>query len=172
MGKEIERKFKVVSNLGSTDLKIEKVSKIRQTYIYNGFGEEIRLREDIDLLNLFSPVYTLTVKKDWGKETVREEFEVEISKDAFDSLSKGKIFLCKMRTSFIYEDRVYFLDIYEDNSLLKDPEARGIVEAEFELEEDSINFKKPSWLSCEITGETEYKNYTLWRRTVERRGSF
>lgn len=172
MGKEIERKFTVTNDLGSEhDISIDRVLRIRQTYLHSGFEDEVRVREEVDVLKPFSPVFTLTVKSVTGDKDVREEFETVISKGAFQTLTLGKVFLEKVRIEFMCDTWEYVLDTYMDRTLFGDAGVKGLVEIEFGSEEQARGFQKPKWLACEVTGEVDYKNLSLWKKISRRETS-
>lgn len=143
---EIERKF-LVSQLPE-NLENYKSLNIKQSYISR--SPTIRLRQQDDL-------FILTCKGYGGLS--REEWEIEITKDEFLTLSK------KVEGNTIHKTRyliniennlVAELDIYYGNLL-----GLKTVEVEFESEEDAMKFIPPSWFGLDVTFDKNYKNSTL-----------
>ena len=159
MGKEIERKF-LVSFLpegmsGTT---------MRQGYLQPEKERAVRVR---------------TIKKDGSKKgflTIkgigsesgmsRYEFEIEIPiSDANHLLSIcDKPLIEKTRYKYDYEDLTWEIDEFHgDND--------GLIVAEVELESEDQQFKKPDFISEEVTGQEKYYNmmllknpYTTWMK--------
>ncbi len=146
--KEIERKF-LISSLPD-DLDQYSHKEILQGYVViTEDGTEVRLRKKSDK-------YFLTVKSGGGK--IREESEVEITQDQFDTMwgtTEGRR-LEKTRYMIPYKDTTLELDIYRGSlgGLI-------VVEVEFPSEELSEKFDVPVWFGTEATDDKRYKNQSL-----------
>ena len=143
---EIERKFlvkQIPENLESFPKK-----EIEQTYIST--DPTIRLRKSDES-------FILTVK---GKGSIaREEFELELTKDQYDSLMK------KAETQSVSKTRYLIplngsltaeLDVYHKNLM-------GLltVEVEFKSIDEAEAFIPPEWFSLDISEDKRYKNTSL-----------
>ncbi len=148
MSSEIERKF-LLGELPSW-LADRQGEQISQGYLTNGEGAEIRLRRA-------GPKALLTVKT--GRGEVREEVEVELNEELFDSLwpltEDRRIAKTRLREP-LGEGLDAEVDVY-------DGDLRGLVvaEVEFDSGEDSRAFQPPSWLGDEVTGDPRYANRQL-----------
>lgn len=156
MAKEIERKFKI--DKLPHYLVLQGGRTIVQTYITTG-DEEIRLRQTTDLID-GSPVHYLTKKT--GSGLVREENEMEISKEVYNSLLQASTAEPIIKTRAITNVMGYKIeiDVYQ-NEELKD---LIIAEIEFNSEEQANNAQLPVWLSEEVTYNRAYKNQSLWTK--------
>jgi predicted adenylyl cyclase CyaB len=147
-GKEIERKFLVASL--PDNLEQYEHQEISQGYlIVNPDGSELRIRQK-------GEKYFQTIKQGRGKE--RDESEIEITKDKFDSLwslTDGRR-IEKTRYEIPAGEQVIELDIYRGHL-----EGLSIVEVEFTSLESSDKFRVPSWFGSEVTDDEEYKNKNL-----------
>lgn len=142
---EIERKF-LVKEL--PDLQGSTSSNLLQGYI--SINPEIRIRRD-------GKTFFLTKKGDGL--LVRDEQEVEITKETFDILSSvilGNIISKRRYRVPIGESLTAELDIYYEN-------LAGLmtVEVEFPTEEEASSFSKPTWFGEEITLDKRFKNKSL-----------
>lgn len=149
-GLEIERKF-LVEQLPA-GYAIHPHKAIKQGYLTTGSeGVEVRVRRKGDR-------FFLTVKK--GVELVRQEAEIEISTDQFETLWPMTVGqrLEKVRYEIPYEGRFIELDLYEGglSSLMT-------AEVEFPSVEASQQFTPPAWFGREITTDSRYLNSTLAR---------
>ncbi len=149
-GLEIERKF-LVEQLPA-EYAIHPHKAIKQGYLTTGSeGVEVRVRRKGDR-------FFLTVKK--GVELVRQEAEIEISTDQFETLWPMTVGqrLEKVRYEIPYEGRFIELDLYEGglSSLMT-------AEVEFPSVEASQQFTPPAWFGREITTDSRYLNSTLAR---------
>ena len=159
MGKEIERKFLVSflpEGMGGTNM--------RQGYLQPEKERAVRVR---------------TVQKDESKKGVltikgigsesgmsRYEFETEIPVPDADYLLSlcDKPLIEKTRYKYDYEDLTWEIDEFHgDND--------GLIVAEVELESEDQQFKKPDFISEEVTGQEKYYNmmllknpYTTWMK--------
>ena len=142
---EIERKFLLSHIPTLTDLDSK---QIKQAYIST--SPVIRIRQ---LDNL----YFLTVKS--HGHMAREEFEMAISEEEFDTLLK------KVDSNVISKTRYYIplhdnltaeLDMYYDNL-----EGLSTVEVEFSSIDEANNFTPPNWFGLDVTNTKEYKNNYL-----------
>lgn len=146
--KEIERKFLVASLPENLEQYPQK--EIVQGYIAITSDEtEVRLRKK-------GEKYFQTIKSGSGK--TRNEHEVEISEDQFNSLwptTEGKR-VEKVRYEIPLGESIIELDVYSGdlNGLLT-------AEVEFKSEEDSNSFEPPAWLEKEVTEDKRYKNQNL-----------
>jgi adenylate cyclase len=145
---EIERKFLVRELPG--DLASYPPNEISQGYLVSlDDGLQVRLRKA-------GQRYSLTFKRGTGR--VREEREVELSADQFDTLwpaTEGKRLL-KTRYEIPLGDRVVEIDVYHERH-------EGLIVAEVEFDEEAAarNFEPPDWLGDDVTGDPRYSNQLL-----------
>ena len=159
MGKEIERKF-LVSFLP------EGISRITmcQGYLQPEKERAVRIRT-VEKEGSKKGVLTI---KGMGSESgmSRYEFETEIPVQDADHL----LSLCdeplieKTRYKYDYKDLTWEIDEFHGVN-------NGLVIAEVELESEDQQFKKPNFISEEVTGQEKYYNmmllknpYTTWRK--------
>lgn len=142
---EIERKF-LVNNYPL--LETYPCKNIKQAYLST--DPVIRIRE-------MGELYFLTVKSQG--HMVREEFEMPITKEQFESL------YTKVDTSPIEKTRYFIpldnhltaeLDIYKGHL-----EGLCTVEVEFTSVAAADSFKAPQWFGKDITLDNRYKNNNL-----------
>lgn len=147
MGKEIERKFLVISD----DWHNDTGTRYRQGYLNREKERTVRVRVAGDK-------GYLTVK---GITTgaVRSEFDYEIPiSDAETMLEE----LCehplieKVRYRVAFENVVFEIDAFFGDN-------QGLVIAELELEEENQPFPRPAWLGKEVTDDPRYFNSNLVR---------
>lgn len=148
---EIERKY-LIDTLPFS-LADYKSNKIKQAYIST--SPVIRIRQ-------LNDTYILTVK---GKGTmIREEFELPISEDQFQELSRkteGYI-IEKTRYYIPYDDHVIELDLFDGHH-------KGLILAEVEFKNpDAANhFNPPIWFGTDVTELPTYHNSHLSQYTLE-----
>jgi len=143
---EVERKFLVPD---PPDLTGTPADEIEQGYLAIGAEGEVRLRRKGERL-------VLTAKR--GSGLSREEAEIELDPESFDSLwplTEGRR-LHKRRHLVPYGDLRIEVDLYEG-------ELEGLVvaEIEFSSEEEARGFDPPGWLGEDVTGDRRYLNETL-----------
>jgi CYTH domain-containing protein/CHAD domain-containing protein len=148
MSSEIERKF-LLGGLPSR-LADRDGEQISQGYLTNGEEAEIRLRRA-------GPQTLLTVKTGAGE--VREEVEVELREDLFDSLwplTEGRRVVKTRLREPLGDGLDAEVDVYGDR-------LKGLVvaEVEFDSPERSREFSPPAWFGKEITGDARYANRAL-----------
>lgn len=150
MAQEIERKFLVKSDA----FKEKAVAKTRITQGYLSSVPErtvrVRVKGDKGFLTI----------KGIGNESgaSRYEWEKEIPLAEVQQLLK----MCepgvidKMRFNVKSGPHIFEVDeFYGDND--------GLIVAEIELSSEDENFKKPSWLGEEVTGQVKYYNSMLMK---------
>jgi len=155
MAKEIERKF-LVDPLRLPVL--ETPHTIKQGYILTVEKTTVRIR--ISNNSAF-----LTLK---GKATglTRSEFEYRVPVNDAEKMLQE---LCtsplieKKRYLVPYEGHTWELDIFEGDNA-------GLIVAEIELNTENEIFKKPSWVTKEVSFDPRYRNsslitypYSLWK---------
>ncbi|MCH6255023.1 CYTH domain-containing protein [Puniceicoccaceae bacterium K14] len=146
MNQEIERKFLITSPL--PNISAAKKSNLAQGYIASG-DSEVRIRKR-------DRTHTLTCKQ--GEGLVRQEIEIEISKDQFEALwplTKGKR-IEKTRYNLSHSNHTIEIDVYEGS--LK---PLVVAEVEFESTTESEVFECPSYFGLEVTEDSRYKNRNL-----------
>jgi adenylate cyclase len=158
MNKEIERKYLLNAFpqhlITDGTLKPTGRKTIEQTYLALTESEEIRVRKlskDGE-----EPSYTHTFKRGHGLS--REEAEYEIEADIYHQLldGTGRAPLVKTRTKVLDPNgRLFEIDEYHQFNLIT-------VEAEFESEEEALDFTPPAWFGPEVGSEQEYRNKQLW----------
>ena len=148
MAREIERKFLLDERPDLLDQ--HDGQAIEQGYLAIVEGvREVRLRrrgED----------HLLTVKLGSGEE--REEVEVELTHEQFEELwplTEG-LRIEKTRHKVPHEGLTIEVDVYGKafNEMV-------VAEIEFESREASEDFRAPSWLGREVTGDAAYANESL-----------
>jgi CYTH domain-containing protein len=143
---EVERKFLVPD---PPDLTGAPAAEIEQGYLAIGAEGEVRLRRKGELL-------VLTAKR--GSGLSREEAEIELDPESFDSLwplTEGRR-LHKRRHLVPHGDLRIEVDVYEG-----DLESLVVAEIEFPSEEEARGFDPPEWLGEDVTGDHRYLNETL-----------
>lgn len=149
MPQEIERKF-LIPRLPE-NLEQYKNKKISQGYmVIAPDGTEIRLRQK-------GEKFYQTFKS--GKGEKRQEVEISITQEQFDSLwstTEGKR-VEKTRYDIPYNGKKIELDIYEGEKL------GGLISAEIEFDdsEEAANFNVPDWFGKNVTEDSQYKNQNL-----------
>jgi adenylate cyclase len=150
MAQEIERKFLVKSDA----FKDKAVAKTRITQGYLSSVPErtvrVRVKGDKGFLTI----------KGIGNESgaSRYEWEKEIPLAEVEQLLK----MCEPgvidKTRFNVKSGPHIFEVdefYGDN--------KGLIVAEIELSSEDENFKKPSWLGEEVTGQVKYYNSMLMK---------
>ena len=149
---EIERKF-IVKYLPDNLTEYEH-HEVSQGYIYT--APVIRIRKSDER-------YYITVKS--GGLLEREEFEIDITPDAYKDLSKkcdGNV-ISKTRYKLpLGEGLVAELDIFHDSF-----EGLRYVEVEFPSVEAAEAFEIPDYFGREVTEYPEYQNSSLSSMTAE-----
>jgi CYTH domain-containing protein len=145
---EIERKFLV----GELPLELSSLDgvTIRQGYVRVADRDfELRFRQKDDR-------FYQTIKQ--GSGLVRQECEIEITRDQFESLwpLTADRRIQKIRYNIPVGDLVFELDIF-DHPL----KGLQLVEVEFDTVELSSAFKPPQWFGDEVTDDRRYKNKQL-----------
>jgi adenylate cyclase len=147
MGKEIERKFLVKGPF--RHLAVREI-KVLQTYLSIDYQKTIRLRIADDKAYL-------TVKGRAVENSIaRGEWEFPIPvQDCLEMMKiclPGKI----VKTRYLVPDgqRIFEVDVFHDRN-------EGLIIAELELQSETEEFEKPSWLGEEVTGRPEYYNANL-----------
>ena len=145
---EIERKFLVENE----DFKIEAYQKklLKQGYLNSDKIRTVRVR-------IADDKGFITIKgKSNSTGTTRFEWEKEIDLLEAEQL----LLLCepsvidKTRFYVKSENHIFEVDeFYSDN--------QGLIVAEIELNSENEQFKKPSWLGKEVTGNIKYYNSSL-----------
>ena len=145
--KEIERKFLVNDEVNDV-LKFSSFKAIKQGYMHVEPEKTIRVRTKGDK-------GFLTIK---GKTVgiTRSEFEYEIPlEDAEQLLTQfcPKV-LEKKRYDVFYANHKWEIDVFEGK-------LSGLIIAEIELNSEDEAYKKPSWISTEVSEDPEYINSKL-----------
>jgi adenylate cyclase len=144
---EVERKW-LVQDL--PDLSGHKSQEVIQGYIaLAADGTEVRLRQT-------DGKFFQTVKSEGG--LVRDEIEIELTKDQFESLwgaTAGRR-LKKTRYTLPWEGKKVEIDVYHDSLA-----GLIIAEVEFTSASASTRFVPPPWLGTEVTEDKHYKNVNL-----------
>ncbi len=146
MGKEIERKFLVVS--GEFKRYVDGVY-YRQGYLCNSRERVVRVR-------IAGERAFLTIKGA-NRGIVRSEFEYEIpveeAKEMLDNLCL-KPDIEKIRYRIEFEGYVWEVDEFMGLNA-------GLVVAEIELPDENAQFVKPSWVGEEVSDDSRYYNANL-----------
>ena len=148
MSLEIERKFLVKNEDFKTDTYQKKL--LKQGYLNSDKNKTVRVRIADD-----KGFITLKGKSN-STGTTRFEWEKEIDLLEAEQL----LLLCepsvidKTRFYVKSENHIFEVDeFYSDN--------QGLIVAEIELNSENEQFKKPSWLGKEVTGNIKYYNSSL-----------
>ena len=155
VGVEIERKFLVASNAWRSSC--TGVCLLRQGYIAIDAGNTVRIRTEGDRA-------WLTIKGE-QRGLQRAEFEYDVATDDADML----MLLCrerlveKTRHLVPHGDLVFEVDEFHG-------ENEGLVLAELELPDASLNVNLPIWIGREVSDDPRYSNaslsvapFRLWR---------
>jgi adenylate cyclase len=148
MSLEIERKFLVKNEDFKTDAYQKKL--LKQGYLNSDKIRTVRVR-------IADDKGFITIKgKSNSTGTTRFEWEKEIDLLEAEQL----LLLCepsvidKTRFYVKSENHIFEVDeFYSDN--------QGLIVAEIELNSENEQFKKPSWLGQEVTGNIKYYNSSL-----------
>lgn len=148
MSLEIERKFLVKNEDFKTDAYQKKL--LKQGYLNSDKNKTVRVR-------IADDKGFITIKgKSNSTGTTRFEWEKEIDLLEAEQL----LLLCepsvidKTRFYVKSENHIFEVDeFYSDN--------QGLIVAEIELNSENEQFKKPSWLGKEVTGNIKYYNSSL-----------
>jgi len=150
MGKEIEKKFLVNSDIKSF---AESATRIVQGYLSSVPERTVRVR-------IKGNQGFLTIKGIGNQSgATRYEWEIEISVQEAKELLK----ICepgvidKTRYKILVGAHTFEVDeFYGDNE--------GLILAEVELSDENEEFEKPFWLGREVTGDTRYYNSMLMKK--------
>ncbi len=168
MNKEIERKYAVKEF--PSNLKISKIFKIDQAFIYKDINTIIRIRKVTDKKEKTTRyIYTIKTKGDIEYNNTYDivkkyEIENDISKEEYEELMQRKIsnIINKTRIDIPIEDNLKVeIDIYYDYL-----EGLLTAEIEFPSEEMAKSYQKPSWLGEEL-GYKQLSNRKLAEMTKE-----
>lgn len=153
MGKEIERKFLIKTDLTIPDLSIiiqaaRKRFDIREHY----FNEFTRLRY------INNRVF-VTVKSSGTLK--RDEYEYEVIPNFYTPMP----LMCKTRYVIPFLEHDFELNVFSNNMLDKFGRPLCTVEVELENEDEEIKF--PFWVGEEITEDKQYYGYNLFGKVKE-----
>ena len=151
---EIEKKWLIREEDIPYNLSNAEIFKIEQTYI--SFSPEIRVRRINE-----GQEYTFAVKTNLTSDgMIRDELEDSITEEEYNNLIKKKEgnTINKTRYQFLDGDYLIAIDIFSE-------ELQGLayMEIEFVNEDEANNFKTPSWVIKDVTGDIRYKNGNLAR---------
>jgi adenylate cyclase len=148
MSLEIERKFLVENEEFKTEAYQKKL--LKQGYLNSDKNRTVRVR-------IADDKGFITIKGQSNKTgTTRFEWEKEID------LLEAEQLLLLCEPSIIDKTRFYVKSenhIFEVDEFYKDNQ--GLIVAEIELNSENEQFKKPSWLGKEVTGNIKYYNSSL-----------
>ena len=147
MGKEIERKFLVKGPF--RHLAVREINVI-QTYLSIDEQKVIRLR-------IADEKAYLTIKGRAVENSISHgewEFQIPVQ-DCLEMMKvclPGKI----VKTRYLVPEgqHIFEVDIFHDKN-------EGLIIAELELQSETEQFVRPSWLGDEVTGSPEYYNASL-----------
>lgn len=150
---EIERKF--LLDLEKVPYDLSKLPKkvIEQGYII----DEIRVR------SVAGKDFVMTIKGETGDAAVRNEVELNISKEAFSILmARDDVHKISKSRYFVDEgDNKFEIDVYEGK--LK---GLAFLEVEFNSKEEAEKFQMPSWIKKEVTNDFRYRNSFLAQNSM------
>ena len=144
MGKEIERKFRVIKDTWRN----VKGTRYRQGYLNSAKERNVRVRtmEDKAYLTI----------KGIAIGASRMEFEYEIPLQDADELLE----ICEKplieKTRYKVQEGGF---VWEVDEFFR--ENQGLIVAEVELESEDQKFPKPDWVGEEVTGDSRYFNSNL-----------
>ena len=147
MGVEIERKF-LVDHEKWEQLPKPEGTHYRQGYILSNKEQTVRVRvsDKKAYINLKSKVSDIS----------RKEYEYEIPlEDGVEILNEfTKNGTKKTRYRIPFDGKTWEIDVFEgDND--------GLIVAELELQSESEEFRRPDWVTTEVTDEGKYTNASL-----------
>lgn len=151
MGKETERKFKVIGD-GYRNAKT--IVEVKQGFLNSMPQRTVRVRV-VNFVTEDKKHAALTIK---GKGTLtRQEYEYEIP------VSDGLELLHLCEPGLIEKTRYVFTATDGHTWEVDDftGENAGLVIAEIELSSENEAFDRPDWLGDEVTGEKRYYNANL-----------
>lgn len=155
MSVEIERKFLVNREEWIRARKIESVEKIAQGYLSTEIDLTIRVR----IKN--SRGYLTLKGKSHGISRAEFEYEIPLA-DAESLLDLCKpVPIVKTRYVEIFEGHRFEIDEF-------DRENSGLIIAEIELDSESEEFSRPSWLGEEVSNDPRYYNSNLSQHPYNR----
>lgn len=144
---ETERKFLVQS----TEYKKLAISakRIKQGYVAHDDGRTVRVRiaDDKAFITIKGPSLSGISRLEWERE-----IPVKDAEELFALCKPGII----DKTRYIVPNGARYFEVdefYGDNE--------GLTVAEIELGEENEDFKKPSWLGNEVSGDPKYYNSQL-----------
>lgn len=147
MGMEIERKFLVDHEKWGQVQKPEG-THYRQGYILSNEKQTVRVRisDKKGYINLKSKV----------SEVSRKEYEYEIPlEDGIEILNEfTKHGTGKTRYRIPFEGKTWEVDVFEGDN-------KGLIVAELELQSENEEFRKPDWVTTEVTDDGRYTNSSL-----------
>lgn len=150
MPKEIERKFRVVSEAWRD--RVKRSRKLVQAYVADTEKCVVRVRIEDDLRAV------LTIKSR-ATHLSRDEFEYPIPLADAEILMQSRqgAVLHKTRYDVDYDSFVWEIDVYAG-------ENEGLVLAEVELRAEADEPPIPAFVGAEVTGQTRYYASELARR--------
>ena len=150
MPKEIERKFRVVSEIWRD--RVKRSRTLVQAYVADTEKCVVRVRIEDDARAVF------TIKSR-GTHLARDEFEYPIPLADAEILMESRqgAILHKTRYDVDYDSFVWEIDVYAG-------ENEGLVIAEVELRSETDEPPIPAFVGAEVTGQTRYYASELARR--------
>jgi len=150
MGKEIERKFLLNSDIEVPITGSYRIYKIKQGYLLAEKDKQVRIR-------LTDNNAVIGIK--FTEDIIRDEFEYEIPMaEGHEIYNKLTLTLEKLRATFKDGQYHYDIDTF--------PNDMKFCEVEFESIEAMNSWVKPSWLGEEITGVKKYFNIVLAKENL------
>ena len=147
MGKEIERKFTVLSDSWRTD--VQSSLRYRQGYLASDPSCSVRVRVDGTHATLNIKSATLGIE--------RSEYEYEIplneANEMLNTLCHAPI-IEKTRHFVPHGAHCWEIDVFEG-------ENAGLVVAELELTHADEGFERPDWLGEDVSMDSRYYNVCL-----------
>ena len=157
MGREIERKYLVVSDAWLSG--VVRRRRFEQGYLAVTGDCAVRVRIDGDRAHLNIKNATLDIE--------RQEYEYPVpladAREMLDTLCAGRT-LCKVRHWVEHRGDTWEVDVFEGAN-------RGLVLAEIEVADRDQRIAIPDWVGREVSGDERYLNsylaatpYTSWER--------
>ena len=156
MSIEIERKFLLTERVGKIVLQYPEVefALIEQRYLAKTGDWTIRIRKTVCGEKA---TYYLTLKRRINDLRCHEP-ETEISAEFYETMAKqcGPA-LRKIRHKLTHDSHLWEIDQFLN------PELKGLVLAEIELDDEAGEFNRPSWVGEDVSHLRDYKNAFLAR---------
>lgn len=161
MNKEIERKFLLCPTLSLTDLYnniLYKQNKVNIKDYY--FNPTTRIR----LVNDTNP--TITIKS--LEFLCRDEYEFKLADSRYKNL---KNWMIKQRYFVPFNTQIFEINVYQNiflSDIFNNEGLMPLILIEAELDNQDQSFSYPSFLGREVTFDSTFYNFNLWKILQEK----